>query len=166
MYKIIEKFKNWIIFWIWFSLILWIVNAFTIISNVNNWDTLTADLFNKLIDNQSELQNNKQNRITWTCAVWSAIKTINNDWTVICETRLQWPKWATWRTWPQWPAGTFAAPTYFTPAASRASNLWYTANDNRNCDLYCKVVRWYTYWFAARIVRANNGWSNLCWCFN
>lgn len=92
MKKILLKLKDWIVVWIWFFLLLWIVNAFTIITTVNNWEPLRSWIFNDLINNQSELNINKQNNITWFCSSWEAIKSINNDWTVECES-VSWIWW-------------------------------------------------------------------------
>ena len=44
-----SKFKNWIIMWIWFVLVLWIVNAWVWLE-ATTWDILTADKWNELVN--------------------------------------------------------------------------------------------------------------------
>ncbi len=49
MKKTIYKLKDWVLFWIWFLIIIWIANAWTDITQVSTWEPLTATIWNELL---------------------------------------------------------------------------------------------------------------------
>lgn len=63
---ILSKLKSWVLMWLWFFLVFWIVNAWTSLTTVNSWDTLTESLWNEVVTKINE---------TWERASW-----IFTDW--------------------------------------------------------------------------------------
>lgn len=59
---ILEKIKDWILFWIWFILILLIsaisyaAYSWIVVENVSVWDVLTIDNWNNVLNNQNYLK--------------------------------------------------------------------------------------------------------------
>jgi len=81
--KIFEKIQNWIFFSVWFLLVLGVTYAYTSITNVSNWDTLTHTKFNQIIawvNDAGTFRDTVDNR---TCEHW--IKSISNNGTVTCK---------------------------------------------------------------------------------
>ena len=75
----LKQLKNWIIHWMWFTLVLWLVwvsyAAYTTITSVGNWDTLTSTTFNNLINNVE--YNNSQ--LLWVNQTRQDVKASRSD---------------------------------------------------------------------------------------
>lgn len=56
MKKIIKSLSNWFIFWLWILICIFVsLNAYALITNVSNWDTLTATKWNELVNKVNQL---------------------------------------------------------------------------------------------------------------
>lgn len=186
--QFLSKISNWFIFWIGFILSIWL---FSIIYAAFTWTTqtpvssgspLTSAIWNDMINNMSYLKENVETKLvtnwngsalTWLTKtqvwLWNVDNTADASKNVLSATKLTTARTINWVSF-NWTANitlpsTFT-PVYFNTTVNRASNLWYAVEESRNCDLFCRVVKWYSHWLASKIARANNGASNICACFN
>lgn len=76
-----KEIKKWLIQWWAFVFIVavsWIsYAAFTNITTVNSWETLTASKFNELINNQADL-NTRINNVLWVWQTWQNVLSIRS----------------------------------------------------------------------------------------
>lgn len=158
----LKQIKNWVLHWIGILFVFWFAYAWNGLL-AEPWDTLSTDKWNELVNKVLNIETDvadKQNIVSWTCAVWSSIRTINNDGTVVCDSPAGW--WSTTKyswTWcwscPYW------SYTY--------SNIWYC---KWNSDKVL-VIWWYTssnwtknyssYWFIGSTLIWPVCWSLWEW---
>ena len=84
--KIFEKIQSWIFFSIWVFLVLGVTYAYTAITDVSNWDTLTHTKFNELIGIINDWGTFRDTVDNTTCDYW--IKSISNAGAITCASKL------------------------------------------------------------------------------
>lgn len=184
----LSKISGWIYFWIWFLLTLWITflayASYTWVIQSNVWagSGLTAQAWNDMINNMNYLKENVETKLAtnWNgsaltgltktqVGLWSADNTADSTKNVLSATKLTTARTINWVSF-NWTANitipTSISPVSYNTTVLWASNLGYNVDENRNCDLFCRVVKWYLHWYTIRNVRGNNWGSNICWCFN
>ena len=93
MNKNLLKIKDWILFWIWFLLILWIANA-AVSLTATSWEWLTAAKWNDLVSKISSISTDGSGNVgIWTDTPNAKLEVTDNLWTT-----LVW--WNSWNNWP------------------------------------------------------------------
>ena len=93
--KKLEVLKKSIIAWIWFSLTIVVVSlAYATISNVNTWDTLTAEKWNEIVDELTPVAAHYSVNTTESFSQW-VVKTVN-FWNKEYDSHNAVTTWAWW----------------------------------------------------------------------
>lgn len=87
MKEIIHKLRNWVLFWIWLLVTLWVwVFAYERINQVQGWELLQSETFNKLIDNDEYFN--------WEIKLLS--------WMIVAFAKESCPEWWEAADWENW----------------------------------------------------------------
>lgn len=89
MKNILNKFKNWIIFWLWLLFVLWVASAWVNLSTVNTWDSLTSTKWNDLVTKINDIWTRTDwiYNNSWNIGIWVATPTAKLDvnWTIVTD---------------------------------------------------------------------------------